>query len=374
MSADARATWLGGHLTGNLKLVNSSSSALLTTQISLTGADLARALSPAGKPAPATGRLDVSGSFEGSGKSSRALVNALTGSGAISLSDLAMKGIRTNGLPEIVKAVDRDKDFKISAASVAGLARKAVEGGELRPGDLSIPFGVTGGKLRVSDVDMSDADASVTGEATVDLAQQTLDASLVMAFRPGEDAISGGGTPAVTLRYAGPLAHPRQTIDATELSNYLSLRSYEIQRRKVELLQAGVLEKQRLRRDIDLQRFKAAERRRDKADHDGGTAAARGRTCRGARRRGSRGPAQGGRRGSPSEGAGRSRGPKPEECAPAPTAGPAPSAPAGPTGTPPPAGGQQSGTGAPAPSKQPAPPEGLPDLKFNLPGVSSPLN
>ncbi len=53
---DLRATWLGGHLSGNLKLVDSSSTGLLTTQLSLKGADLARLLPGGGEsrlPPPA---------------------------------------------------------------------------------------------------------------------------------------------------------------------------------------------------------------------------------------------------------------------------------------------------------------------------------
>lgn len=355
----ARATWLGGRLTGNLKLVNAGSSGLLTAQLSLKGADLQRALSPAGTPAPAAGKLDVSGSFEGSGKTPRALVNALTGSGAISLTDLKINGIRTDGFPEIVKTVDSTKDFKITAKSVAGIARKAVEGGSFTPGAVSVPFGVTNGKLRVSDVDLSDADASVRGEATIDLAEQTLDAALVMTFRPGEDAVDGGGTPAVTLHYAGPLGRPRETVDASELSNYLSLRAYEIQRRKVELLQAAVLQKQRLRRDMDLQRFRAAERRRDSAIMK--EELRRRRAARAAEAEARRKVAEeAARQKAQAEAAGRNN---------AAQAGPGASPPPTDPGAKSPPGGGQDAAGAGARKPQP-----LPNLNLDLPGVRSPLN
>ncbi len=192
-------------------------------------------------------------------------MNAATGSGALSFSGLRINGIRTDGFPEILKAVDGKKDFKITAQSVAGLAKSAIEGGNFSPGSLSVPFAINNGKARVSDVDMSGPGATVHAEATVDLASRTLDGTMNVTYKPGDDAINGGGTPAVALRYAGPLADPHRTIDAAELSNYLSLRAFEIQRRKVELLQAGVLQKQRLRREMDLQRFRGAERQRDEA-------------------------------------------------------------------------------------------------------------
>ena len=50
------------------------------------------------------------------------------------------------------------------------------------------------------------------------------------------------------------------TVDVTELSNFLSLRAFERERRRVETLQANVLEKQRLRREVALYRARAAER------------------------------------------------------------------------------------------------------------------
>ena len=50
------------------------------------------------------------------------------------------------------------------------------------------------------------------------------------------------------------------TLDATDLSNFLSLRAFERERRRVETLQANVLEKQRLRREVALYRANAAER------------------------------------------------------------------------------------------------------------------
>ena len=370
---NVKAAWLGGHLEGNLKLADSSSSGLLTTQISLVGADLARVFSPDGKSAPAVGTLGFSGSFEGSGKSARALVNALAGSGAITVKNLAIRNIRTNGFSEIVKAVDGSgKDFKISAASVEKIARKAVEGGQFRAGDISVPVSVTGGKLRVSDVDLSDQAASVSADATIDLAQRTLDATLVMAFKPGEDAINGGGTPAVTLNFSGPLADPRETMDATELSNYLSLRAYDIRRRKVELIQAGVLEKQRLRRQIDLERFKAAERRRDAAimieerrRRDAALAARRAAAQAEAKRKADEAAA---REKAQAQAAGNGNEPQP--------GGPvAPSPPSDPAAAPPAASGSSgsSGAGARRPAA-PAPQKKRPPLNFHLPGVNEPLN
>ena len=258
-----KASWLGGRLTGTFKLSNSASSGLMSTQIVLKDADLAQALGMQQSSAMAHGKIDLSGTLQGSGKSARALVNGLSGSGAASLRNLTIKGIRTNGLAGIIRAVDANKNFKISEPSVRRLADKAISGGAFDAGDLSVPFTVSAGHVRVADIAMSDADARVSGGGNIDLADATVDADFAMLFQKGADGF-GGGTPALALHYAGPLADPHRSLDASDLSNYLSLRAYEIQRRKVELIQAGVMEKQRQRREIELLRHEADIRARDK--------------------------------------------------------------------------------------------------------------
>jgi peptidoglycan hydrolase CwlO-like protein len=65
------------------------------------------------------------------------------------------------------------------------------------------------------------------------------------------------------------LASPGRTIDITDITSFLSLRAFERERRRVERLQASVLEKQRLRREVALYKYTAtmreAQRQRDAA-------------------------------------------------------------------------------------------------------------
>ena len=60
--------------------------------------------------------------------------------------------------------------------------------------------------------------------------------------------------------YSGDLEDPSVEFDVAPLTNFLSLRAFERERRRVEMLQASVLEKQRLRREVALYRFLEAER------------------------------------------------------------------------------------------------------------------
>jgi hypothetical protein len=84
-------------------------------------------------------------------------------------------------------------------------------------------------------------------------------AGIDVNFRPGEAAVTGAEAQA-RLDYAGLLSSPGVTLDVTDLTNFLSLRAFERERRRVDILQANVLEKQRLRREVGLYKAKAAER------------------------------------------------------------------------------------------------------------------
>ena len=64
------------------------------------------------------------------------------------------------------------------------------------------------------------------------------------------------------MTWEGPLAAPRRNVDITALTGFLSLRKFEQERRRVEILQANIAEKQRLRREAALYRSLDAERAR----------------------------------------------------------------------------------------------------------------
>lgn len=92
--------------------------------------------------------------------------------------------------------------------------------------------------------------------------------SLGIDFNAASEAQSGA-EPALRLDFAGPLATPGRTMDVSDVTSFLSLRAFERERRRVERLQANVLEKQRLRREVSLYKYVAvareAQRQRDAA-------------------------------------------------------------------------------------------------------------
>jgi membrane protein involved in colicin uptake len=124
---------------------------------------------------------------------------------------------------------------------------------------LRLPFTLTGGVMRFASTGIKDENAELSGDARVDLIGLRLQSDWRLAFEPGVEAIAGGD-PSVVFALGGLLVDPAVSIDAGQITNYLSMRAFERERRKVELLQAGVVEKQRLRREIALLNERAAQR------------------------------------------------------------------------------------------------------------------
>lgn len=250
--------WFGGRIGGDMTLTNSAGSVFLLGGISVTDADLARLDRAVRGTHALSGRLDATVNLEGTGGSMRDLIGSLAGGGELVGRDLLVRGVDAGAFPRILGAADRE-NFEIEAGTVSAMVANFMTGGEIRAERLVMPFTLTGGVMRFSSAEIVDGEATLTGDARVDLVGLTVQSDWRLGFEPGVEAVAGGD-PSVVLSINGLLAEPDFSINAVQMSNYLSMRAFERERRKVELLQAGVVEKQRLRREIALLRQREAER------------------------------------------------------------------------------------------------------------------
>jgi hypothetical protein len=195
---------------------------------------------------------------DASGKSVRAMVEGASGSGEALVSDFAIRGLDTGALPTLLAEADR-LEGDITPERVAGFAADAILKGEAVLGKAHIPFALAGGKLRIQSVTAEDGRAALSGDADVDLANDTMTGRLSVTYKAGEEALAGA-EPEVALAYRGLVEAPGVELDVQPLANYLSLRRFETERRRVETLQANVLEKQRLRREAALYRSRTEAR------------------------------------------------------------------------------------------------------------------
>ncbi|MBB4953260.1 hypothetical protein H4S14_001473 [Agrobacterium vitis] len=240
----ASADWLGGKAEIRLGLSSNQGTAFLRSKLALKGANLGALWPDYGL----AGRADVEFGAEGSGTTAQELMSSVNGSGRVILSALTLPKLDLTSLPALNTAFAEAKG-EITAAQVEDRLKPLLARAPAQMGDLAAPFTLTDGKLRFQGLDVQTPAAHLSAEAELDLASKTLDAALTVAFDAG-DAVEAGSAPTIRLLLSGPVDAPVSTLDASEMASYLSLRAFERERRRIETLQANVLEKQRLRREV----------------------------------------------------------------------------------------------------------------------------
>lgn len=263
---DIKGGWLGGGAAGRLMLSNGEGTAFLQMRLDLTGGDLEAALGAQAGDAAAKGKFDLTLVSETSGKSAADLLSSVNGSGELRVTGLTVQALNLNLFPAVLKGADAIEG-EIGADAVSALVAPLVGRGEAVLGALVVPFTVTDGIVRAQNVTAATQAAQLSGEGRIDLAERQLTAAIGINLNAGDEALDGA-EPAFRMLYEGDLAGPERRLDVADLTNYLSLRAFERERRRVETLQSNVLEKQRLRREVALYRFQASERQaaREKAE------------------------------------------------------------------------------------------------------------
>lgn len=240
---------VGGAVTGTVELSNESGNGLVSGQLAVKDADLAVLLPEAGIAAPGlTGRADISGSIAAGGRSIEALIAGLSGSGVVNLRNLQVAGLNAGALPALLKEAD-GLGQGIDDAATTRFAPPILQTGDFAAGDRNFAFSVASGVVRMPPARFDREQAVLTGEGRIDLNAQTVDAVADFALKPGDDALVGS-EPTVQLTVSGPVNAPQLALDTAGLAQFLTQRQLEIEQARVEAMQAAILEKQRLRREV----------------------------------------------------------------------------------------------------------------------------
>jgi uncharacterized protein involved in outer membrane biogenesis len=256
---DLTGDLFGGKVSGHVRLANSNGTGSLQAGLELAGADATRLFwSRGGKPViegGLTGKVTV----ETSGATLSALARTLGGSGELDVAGAKINGLDLSILPTLLAANEQSTGDDISNESVAGEVLPLLLNGSSSVGDLKVPFSITNGRWRANNLSATTATAQLSGAADFDVQDRDMSGALQIAFATGKDDVAGANAN-LTLQYFGQLDQPQMKADVTGLTNYLSLRAFDRERRRVEHLQANVLEKQRLRREASL--YQAMDERR----------------------------------------------------------------------------------------------------------------
>ncbi|MCC2610372.1 AsmA family protein [Neorhizobium petrolearium] len=258
--------WQGGKLAGRMMMSNGDGNGLLQVQLAAENTDLALLVWKAGGKPVASGQLDFDISAESTGKTVAELLDAVSGSAELRLKGLGVAGINPDALKPLMAAADK-LGGEVTEEKIRPLVAGLVHQGRAEIGDLTIPVTITAGEARAQNISAAVGTTKLSGEGRFDLLEDGMTADLAVTYDAGEEGLAGGD-PTVRLDYSGDLAKPTQHIDVGAMTNFLSQRAFEQERRRVEALQASVLEKQRLRREVALYNFQAAERQaaREKAE------------------------------------------------------------------------------------------------------------
>ncbi|MFK4256665.1 AsmA family protein [Agrobacterium tumefaciens] len=259
---DIAGTFMGGKLTGRIAMSTGEGAGIFRTKIAVNDANPESILWANADGPVATGRVAIDLTAESTGKSVGEILKSAGGSGEVRASGLVLKGLNPGAFPPILQAAEGLQQ-PIDAPKVRPLVDQSLWQGEIPLGNVALPFSLNGGALHFQNLRAGIDPVTLTGDATVDIAASTVNGDLDLIFNPGTEAVAGA-EPSLRLNYNGPLAAPALTTDVSALGNYLSLRAFEKERRRVEAMQASVLEKQRLRRETALYRSQAAERQAEK--------------------------------------------------------------------------------------------------------------
>ncbi|MBZ9799546.1 AsmA family protein [Mesorhizobium sp. ES1-4] len=255
--ADLRAKFLGGALSGLFELKNNDGTGLLTGELKLTGADLPDVLPDAG----IGGSGDFSTTLSTSGKSVDAMVAALSGSGTATLKGLRIAGVNPDAFGAFLAkadAIGRD----IDAAKTASFAPAIAADGSFAAGDAEVAFTIAGGTLRAPPISLENPAATLSADIMANLNTSTVSAKGAITYRPGDEALVGS-EPAVNFTAEGPFGAVKRQFDSEPLAQFLTQRALEKEQQRVEAMQAALLEKQRLRREVRY--YAALQDARDKA-------------------------------------------------------------------------------------------------------------
>ncbi len=258
--------WAGGYLVGNVSLRNNDKTALLTSDLKWSGAALQDFYRLPDGSNPFSGTVKAALSLNGSGTSVADLVSSLAGSGSADVENFAINGLDQNAFAGMLTAADAMGDqpagaSQLDAKQFAAIADKAVGQGSFAAGNARFDFTVAGGIARLAPISLNSGDTVLAGDLQLDLSTLGLSGEGSFSFKRAEDTQSGS---AANLRYSigGFYEEPSVQFDRQPLVQFLTQRALEREQERVEAMQASIMEKQRLRRQLDLLSSDAQERER----------------------------------------------------------------------------------------------------------------
>lgn len=235
---------LGGTVKALGELTNNGGTGLLSAQVSLSDASAAELLGVE----PVEGKANLSATVTASGKSVEGLAASLAGSGTARFHDLVIPAVNPDALEGILTKADqigRDIDDDNVAAFTSDIA----SAGRFSAGDVDVPFTIATGSMRTPVFFLREDGAAISMEIQANLTTDEINGAGEIAYDAGPDALVGS-EPSLGIAVTGRFGETVARFDTAPLTQFLTQRALEREQARVEALQAGLLERQRLRREV----------------------------------------------------------------------------------------------------------------------------
>jgi large subunit ribosomal protein L24 len=228
-----QAALSGGKASGDLTLRRGADGIGVKGRLSLSGAEAGPLLSSAA-PAVLRGRADLDLELEGAGRSPRALIGSLNGSGRIAAPSLRVNGIDPKAIAAAVRAVDQG--LPLDTARIREVVGKALDAGALTLQEASAMLSVAAGVVRIESFGARADGVDVALSGSYNMPQAALDLRLAVAGAASRD---DAARPEFSVLLRGPATAPQKSLDVSSLTGWLALRSVDQQTRRLEAIQRG---------------------------------------------------------------------------------------------------------------------------------------
>ena len=260
--ANASAAFHGGTIGGLFELSNNNGSGLFSGQLKIANAPVPELI----PGAALEGNADISAGLTANGKSVEGMMASLSGSGTATVRNIVIPGLSPDALKPILAEADA-AGTDIDNERTAAFAPELIQSGSFAADETEFAITIAGGVLRAPPVVLERSEANLSVEARADLGAGTVGATGELIYDAGIDAVVGA-EPAVRFDAQGQPGAVAVKLDTGPLAQFLTQRALEREQARVEAMQAQLLERQRLRREVryyaslQLERERLAEEQR----------------------------------------------------------------------------------------------------------------
>ena len=238
--------FLKGHFDGALSLKNTSGNVLANMNYAIKDMDFSDFLTTVEMPEFGKGQVNLSGSLETNGQSLAGLAGNISGNGFIAMDSGEVVGLNPDALGPILSETGVE-NYELTSEKIASLFAENAFSSGFEISQFDTPFSLNRGKLRARNVRYKKGGTEFSSDLEYQLQDDLLEAETVISFTPQKRERISGSEPQAVIRWSGEPQSLERVVSIDRLEGYLSLRAFEASQRRLESLEAQVIEKQRLR-------------------------------------------------------------------------------------------------------------------------------